>query len=37
MKKGPVTLLAWWGENWLRGDVAEPCPNQHPQHRMDIS
>lgn len=29
MRKGPVTLFAWWGESWLRKDVAEPCANQH--------
>lgn len=32
MRKGPVTLLVWWGESWLRRDMAEPCTNQHPQH-----
>lgn len=33
MRKGPVTLLAWWGESWLRREVTEPCTNQRPQHR----
>lgn len=35
MRKGPVTLFEWWEESWFRGDVAEPCPNQHPQHGLD--
>lgn len=37
MRKGPVTLFAWWGGLWLRGNVAEPCTSQHPQHGVDIS
>lgn len=30
----PRDLVCAVGESRLRGDVAEPCPNQHPQHGM---
>lgn len=35
MRKGPVTLLVWWGESWLTRDMAEPCAIQHPERGMD--
>lgn len=37
MRKGPVTLLVWWGQSWLRGDVAEPCPNSIPCRGWTVS